>query len=311
MPFLAAVCKGLHRLWMPPKHQAVTHTGKGFFRSGGGSGRGKAGRMPKLKHLGGNTLIAKLKSLYIIFCEFATAVDWLPAWRLALWNGKTNIHVRPKGVSADLLIRGNTSDLDVFRQIFIQKEYDCLLDLKNIDLIIDAGANVGYSSVYFLSHFPGCQVVAIEPDPANFSALTINLAPYRDRVILRNCGIWSRPAQLAIESNNYRDGRDWTRQVRECAPGEEGEITAITIGDILGESGRNRLSLLKMDIEGAEAVVFADASYRDWLSRTDAIAIELHDDTGFGDARKLFAEAIHNEHFEISHSGELTICRRP
>jgi hypothetical protein len=45
--------------------------------------------------------------------------------------------------------------------------------------------------------------------------------------------------------------------------------------------------------------------------RTDAIAIELHDDTGFGDARKLFAEAIHNEHFEISHSGELTICRRP
>jgi hypothetical protein len=36
--------------------------------------------------------------------------------------------------------------------------------------------------------------------------------------------------------------------------------------------------------------------------RTDAIAIELHDDTGFGDARKLFAEAIHNEP---------TICRRP
>jgi hypothetical protein len=45
--------------------------------------------------------------------------------------------------------------------------------------------------------------------------------------------------------------------------------------------------------------------------RTDAIAIELHDDTGFGDARILFAGAIHNEHVEISHRGELTICRRP
>lgn len=227
-----------------------------------------------------------------------------------LWDGKTDIRIRPKGASADILIRGNSSDFDVFRQIFMQKEYASLLDIKEVNLVIDAGANVGYSSVYFLSHFPDCKIVAVEPDPENYAALKYNLSHYKDRVKLLNCGIWSRPAKLVIESEIYRDGREWTRQVKECGPEETGEVTAITIGDILSQSGRNRLSLLKMDIEGAEAVIFADPSHREWLTRTDAIAIELHDDTGFGDATELFSAAIRDEHFQVSQAGELTICRR-
>jgi len=50
-------------------------------------------------------------------------------------------------------------------------------NLSNADLIIDAGANVGYSSVYFLSNFPNCRVIAIEPDGDNFASLQKNLAP--------------------------------------------------------------------------------------------------------------------------------------
>ncbi len=251
-----------------------------------------------------------LKAKYIRFCMFSAAVNKASALRLAFWDGKRDIHVRPKDTNADVLIRGNSSDPDVFKQIFLQKEYGCLLDMQEVGLVIDAGANVGYSSVYFLSHFPDCQVVAIEPDPANFSALRKNLAPYGARATLHNCGIWSKPARLAIESSLYRDGREWTRQVRECAPGEPGDITAITIAEILQESGRERLSLLKMDIEGAEAVVFADEACQEWLTHTDAVAIELHDDTSFGEATNLYHKAISNQNFQVSHSGELTICRR-
>ena len=260
--------------------------------------------------IGATVLIKKLKSKYTKFCKLVGSVGLLSVVRLTLWGGKKDIHVRPKKVSTDILIRGDSSDLDVFRQIFLQKEYGCLLDLKNVDLIIDAGANVGYSSIYFLSHFPNCFVVAIEADPENFSALKHNLMPYRDRTKLLNCGVWYKPAHLSIDRETYRDGREWTRQVKECGPGETGEIEAITVGDVLSQSRRDRLSLLKMDIEGAEAVIFADASHREWLTRTDAIAIELHDDTGFGDVTGLFSDAIRDEHFQVSHSGELTICRR-
>jgi FkbM family methyltransferase len=255
-------------------------------------------------------LLTKLKAKYITYCQFSTAVDRVSALRLAFWDGSHDICVRPKHASADVLIRGNSSDVDVFGQIFIQQEYGSLLGAKNVDLVIDAGANVGYSSVYFLTHFPNCHVIAIEPDPANFVALTQNLAPYQSRVRLYNCGIWSKPAQLAIETSLYRDGREWTRQVRECAAGEKGDITAITIGELLRQSGRERLSLLKMDIEGAEIVVFSHPEHQQWLPLTDAMAIELHDDTSFGKATELFHAVVRDQDFQISHNGELTICQR-
>jgi FkbM family methyltransferase len=180
----------------------------------------------------------------------------------------------------------------------------------DIKKFIDAGANVGYSSVYFLSHFPNCRVIAIEPDGDNFASLQKNLAPYGERAQALKCGIWSKSAQLAIEDTTYRDGRDWTRQVRECEDGESGDIRAVTVGELLHQSGRHKLSLLKMDIEGAEAVVFADPSCQQWLPQTEAIAIELHDDSGFGPASNLFHAAIREQHYQISYSGELTICLR-
>jgi FkbM family methyltransferase len=170
---------------------------------------------------------------------------------------------------------------------------------------------VGYSSVYFLSHFPGCRVIAVEPDGDNFASLQKNLAPYGDRAQALKRGIWSKSAELAIEDVTYRDGRDWTRQVRECEDGEAGDIRAVTVAELLLQSGRNKLSLLKIDIEGAEAVVFADPSCQQWLIKTEAIAIELHDDSGFGPASDLFHAAIQDQGYQISHSGELTICLRP
>jgi len=42
--------------------------------------------------------------------------------------------------------------MPVFEQIFIGEEYSCLCDLKDTLLILDLGANVGFSSAYFLSH---------------------------------------------------------------------------------------------------------------------------------------------------------------
>ena len=67
--------------------------------------------------------------------------------------------------------RRRTSDLYTFQQIFIEREYACLDDLEHIRSIIDCGAYVGFSSAYFLTRFPSSHVVAIEPDPKNFSVL--------------------------------------------------------------------------------------------------------------------------------------------
>jgi FkbM family methyltransferase len=107
-------------------------------------------------------------------------------------------------------------------------------------------------------------------------------------------------------SDIYRDGREWTRQVHEdpC-----GVVEAINIGALLASSGYRRISLLKMDVEGSDVVIFWQTPA--WLSQVDNIAIELHDDSSFGSATNAFYSAIENEGFQISYSGELTICQRP
>jgi len=51
-------------------------------------------------------------------------------------------------------------------------------------------------------------------------------------------------------------------------------------------------------------------TYRAWLDRVDAIAIELHADSMFGDGFAVFHAAMHGQPFTQAESGELTLCRR-
>jgi FkbM family methyltransferase len=208
-----------------------------------------------------------------------------------------------------LRCRPGTSDFEVFDQIFVEREYSCLDDLEHVGLIVDCGANVGFSAAYMLSRFPGSRLVAIEPDPGNFEVLRANLAPYGQSATLIQAAVWSHPTGLMLSRAYYRDGRSWARQVRECRPGEDADVTAIDVGSILRQFPGERISLLKMDIEGAEGIVFG-ANDRSWIDLVDTIAIELHDDSVFGNCSAVFFAAISGSGFSVTRHGELTVCKR-
>jgi FkbM family methyltransferase len=208
-----------------------------------------------------------------------------------------------------LWLRPDTSDVAVFRQIFEQREYAPFDDLADVQTVVDLGANVGFSAAWFLSRHPRCRLVAVEPDPANFAALVRNLAPYGDRAVCVHAGVWSHSCHLRISDAPYRDGREWSRQVVECAPGDPGALRGVGLRELLDEHGIGRVSLLKCDIEGAEVALFGP-TFRGWIDRVDAIAIELHADSMFGDGFAVFHAAMHGQPFGQSESGELTLCRR-
>ena len=60
-----------------------------------------------------------------------------------------------------LRCRAGSSDLSVFRQIFLEREFGCLDDIEDARLVVDCGANVGYSAAYFLSRFPTTDIIAV------------------------------------------------------------------------------------------------------------------------------------------------------
>lgn len=217
--------------------------------------------------------------------------------------------LHPRGCDHSLHFRVGASDIDVFYQIFIDREYSPLLDLPDVQLIVDCGANVGYSAAFFLSAFPACHVIAVEPDADNFSMLKRNLCPFgKKRVRCLQAGVWPNDAPLKVSRGQYRDGREWAVQVRPAEADEEPDFLGVSIAALLASSECDRISLLKIDIEGAEAALFKGKV--EWLDRVDAIAIELHEDSSFGRAKEVFNEAIRGRGFDVSRNGELTICRR-
>lgn len=251
---------------------------------------------------------SSLNSLISNLGWIQAAVYIVSKLRNLLFNETENYTLMSKNAQFSLICRPKTSDIEVFRQIFVEREYSCLDDLSDVDLVIDCGANVGYSAAYFLTRFPKCQVICVEPDLSNFILLERNMAPYNGRVKLIRSGIWSHPADLKILEESYRDGREWTVQVRECMLSEVPEMQGIDVGTILKESGLQKISILKMDIEGAEAVVFSK-NYESWLSCVENIVIELHDDSSFGQASDIVLNAISSscKSFSTSKSGELTV----
>lgn len=213
--------------------------------------------------------------------------------------------VRPRHVQHTLTARlRGSSDMRVFWQIFTSDEYSCLRNLENVSLVLDLGANVGYSSAYFLSCFPEARVIAVEPDERNVAICRVNLQPYGDRVLLLHGAVWPESTSLSLSKGTVGDGREWARQVTQPPVGGVGDVQAWDVGSLIDMSGGMEVDLLKVDIERAELAVFGHSATT-WLHRVRNICIELHG----ADCEEAFFNALAGFEYELEHSGELTICR--
>ncbi len=238
---------------------------------------------------------------------FAATAQFL--WHKKIRRSSDTFVVKPRPLAHPIRLRRHSTDVYVYRHIFVEREY-ALLDRQVVTgLMIDCGANVGYASAYLLSTHPKAHVIAIEPDAGNFTLLEENLRPYGSRAQCLKAGVWHRSAGLVIKSEPFRDGGEWARQVREANENEVPDVHAVGLEDLLKASGYQRISILKMDIEGAEVAVLS-GDVTGWLSKTDAIAIELHDDAGFGSASAAFARAMAGHPFRISTVADMTMCLR-
>jgi hypothetical protein len=76
------------------------------------------------------------------------------------------------------------------------------------------------------------------------------------------------------------------------------------MNSLIAIAGGTTIDLLKIDIEGAELVLFGDTA-KQWLPQVRNICIELHG----ADCEEAFFNALADFEYELEYSGELTICR--
>lgn len=200
-------------------------------------------------------------------------------------------------------VRRKTSDFSIFRQIFIKKEYDFDLGFEPVT-IIDAGANVGYASLWFAIKFKNSRIIAIEPEESNYSVLSENVSSFK-RIIPLKFALWYKETKLNIFDTGYDH---WGYAVRESKSHSIGSTPTITINKILTKYNLEKIDLLKIDIEGAEKELFEKGSQL-WINKVSAIFIELHDRMKPG-CTKALNKIILKNNFKVYKSGEYLVLLR-
>jgi len=139
-------------------------------------------------------------------------------------------------------------------------------------VIIDIGANVGATALYFHGIFPGAMIYCFEASPTNAGFLKRNLAPI-ERARAFDYGLSDRDQQVqlhigktqfmqnSIVPNLETQARTETAQLRRAST----EFQRL---------GINEISLLKLDTEGWEMPILRDMV--EWLARTDLAYVEYH-----------------------------------
>lgn len=220
------------------------------------------------------------------------------------WRGKLKapVTIRPSRLDHKVLLRmGSSSDLDVFRQIFLKNEYAFIDSFPQVRTVVDLGANIGLASALFLSRWPGVSVLAVEPDPDNCQLLKRNLSPYGERALILQAAVWARSGELEL-SHDFGDGREWAVAVQERSGAGEG-VQAFSMPELLARVPGFHIDLLKIDIEGSEQALFnADTG---WLAHVSNLSIELHGPA----CEQAFRNALRGYAWDESRCGEYVVCR--
>lgn len=213
------------------------------------------------------------------------------------------VFVQNRYCPAGVYVRAGSTDWRVFRQIFVTREYDSLCKrIPNARVIVDLGANVGYSAVYFLERYPEARCICLEPDARNFEVLLKNVARYGDRVRCEKAAIWDNDGSVTLDDGGFV-GNEWGIRVQEGLA--MGAVRALSMATVLSSFSPAGADILKMDVEGAEKVVLGK-SCEAWLASVRSICVELH-----GEESKSFFHAIFcSGGYEVFQSGELHIAVR-
>ena len=195
---------------------------------------------------------------------------------------------RLNDTQSDIFLRSGTSDWFTFDQIFINEDYN-LRALKRYPefealyakytaegdpLILDLGANIGLSSVYFHHIWPSSKIVAVEPSEDNFRVLRKNFG-HSEKFEAMLAGIASKASKLVLTDSSAEKNAFTTTTLED---GSEGGIAGVTVPEILAHHSRSKgffPFIVKIDIEGFESELFACNT--DWINEFPILIIEMHD----------------------------------
>jgi FkbM family methyltransferase len=191
------------------------------------------------------------------------AAVWLPL--RGARGGRLRVTLTKGGRRFTLLLR-SPADLATVGEVLV----DDLYEVPGVDdarVIVDLGSHIGTSIVFFRQRHPNAEIHGFEPDPRSFEALQANVGA------LEGVSVDPRAVAAGPGEARLRSSPNSLASSLVAGDGEPVPVRTVGLDGIIDELGLDRIDLLKIDVEGAEYEVLANAAR---LGIVRAIAGELH-----------------------------------
>lgn len=184
------------------------------------------------------------------------------------------VHVRNR--RHNLWMRTFSGDMFIFHEVMLGRVYNLPeLMAPQPQIIVDLGANIGLTTLFWYGLFGAATYVCVEPNPENLVLLERNVAGLRARVQVIGCAVSNSSGTATFDPTR------WSWGGRLDAESKEGyEVNCKTMDQIMLASGIDHIDLLKVDIESGVEAVFGQNNK--WLAKVGAIVAELW--PGYGPA---------------------------
>lgn len=162
-----------------------------------------------------------------------------------------------------------------------------LVNRARIHTVFDSGANIGQTTLYFVSLLGDVRVFAYEPGAAARAWLQRGVTGnHLANVTVSPAGLAAVPGQAFLKTvGDATLHGSWNRL--DAAEGEA--IPLVTVDGEMARLGLERIDLWKLDMEGGEPAALAGAAQALAAGRISAIHAEILGDSGPGVGRTLEA----------------------
>lgn len=228
-------------------------------------------------------------TIYILLYEGRSALQTLNSKESGIQE------ITLKTIKHPFYFRPNGRDREVVIQNLIRNEYGINIKIPIGDaFIIDAGAYIADVSCFFASKY-NCRIISLEPNKDSYEFALNNTALY-PKITLLNKGLWYKKAKLIVK------GEGTGSEVIE-SNNEVYDIDGISLTDLIKEYNINLIEILKIDIEGAEEVIFSN-DISNWINIVKIILIEIHTESG----KELILKKLKENNFEVMQYRSIFCC---
>jgi FkbM family methyltransferase len=210
------------------------------------------------------------------------------------WGSTGRGRVRIMGL--DIAYPNQSHALFLVHEVFVQAVY-AFRSASPAPFIIDCGANIGFTTLFFTRLFPGARIIAVEPEPGTAAWLRTNVernAPEGVRIV--EAAVAGQEGTVTLFAPETDPGSMTSSTREEWTAGAGTQVRAIRLSTLID----GPVDFLKLDVEGAEYEVVRELVATGAIARVRQTTIEYHPLASEPDGAETLAKLLAGAGMEVS-----------